>query len=65
MISMLIMIPFRKIMTVFYMAINCYSRNSYMLCDDVCNVTTFSLYFIVLNDRVVNDKIGFSSFSIC
>ena len=30
--------------------------------EDVCNVTTFPLYFVVLNHKVVKDKIVFSSF---
>ena len=56
-ISILIVIPFRKILTVIHMATR---RYCHMQCGHFCNKTTSLLFLIVLNNRVVNTKVGFS-----
>ena len=56
-ILILIVIPFRKTLTVIYMATR---RHCHMQCEHFCNKTISLLFLIVLNNRVVNTKIGFS-----
>ena len=57
-ISMLIVIPFCKILTVIYMTTH---RHCYMQRKDFCNKTTSLLFLTISSDRVVNTKVGFSS----